>query len=277
MGDSGSKINKKTPGRVSCCLKGHSMSITDDFLHDLPPDRGVESVLIGINWTMVCLDSRPTDENRHCGLAKTILPASEPGGHGHRSVEEGGFLHQKSAHELAALVNSSSGPERAVGFAAINALNAPGEASIIDLNARDVLLEQGQGRKVAMIGHFPFADNLRAAAGTLWVLELNPAPGDLPASAAPDVLPQADIVAVTSQTLVNDTFEGLAKLWNPAATVILMGPSTLFSPLLFGYGVDLLCGTVVSDPVLAARFVMQGSSFKRMEGTRRVTMAKSIR
>jgi uncharacterized protein (DUF4213/DUF364 family) len=253
------------------------MSITDDLLVNLPPDRGVESVHIGIKWTMVCLVPGSMDGSLPCGLAKTILSDDDPGGHGHGSVADGGFLHQKSAHELAALVKSSSGPERAVGFAAINALFAPDEAGIVDLNARDVLLEQGQGEKVAMIGHFPFVDDLRAAAETLWVLELNPAPGDLPASAAPDVLPQADIVAVTSLTLVNGTFEDLAKLWNPSATVILLGPSTLFSPLFFDCGVDLLCGTVITDPVLAARHVMQGSSFKRMEGTRRVTMAKPVR
>ncbi len=250
------------------------MPIIDDLLKNLPPDRPVESVHIGIKWTLVCLVSGPAGESPPCGLAKTVLSDDEPGGHGHGSVADGGFLHLKSARELAALARSPSGPERAVGFAAINALIAPNEASIIDLNAREVLIERGRGKKAAMIGHFPFADDLRAAAETLWVLELNPAPGDLPASAAPDVLPQAEIVAVTSLTLVNDTFEDLAKLWNPAATVVLLGPSTLFSPLLFDYGVDLLCGTVITDPALAARHVMQGSSFKRMEGTRRVTMAK---
>ncbi|MBN1120131.1 MAG: DUF364 domain-containing protein [Anaerolineae bacterium] len=250
------------------------MPIIDDLLKNLPPDRPVESVHIGIKWTMVCLDAGSTGESSLCGLAKTVLSDDEPGGHGHGSVADGGFLHLKSAHELASLVKSSSGPERAVGFAAINALITPDEADIVDLNARDVLLERGQGEKVAMIGHFPFVEDLQAVAETLWVLELNPAPGDLPASAAPFVLPQAEIVAVTSLTLVNETFDGLAKLWNPAATVILLGPSTLFSPLFFDCGVDLLCGTVVTDPVLAARHVMQGSSFKQMEGTRRVTMAK---
>ena len=65
------------------------------------------------------------------------------------------------------------------------------------------------------------------------MLELAPQAGDLPASAAAEVIPQADVVALTSMTLLNHTFDGLLALRRPDAQVMLLGPSTPLAPLLF--------------------------------------------
>jgi uncharacterized protein (DUF4213/DUF364 family) len=61
---------------------------------------------------------------------------------------------------------------------------------------------------------------------------LEPKEGDFPAEAAPEIIPQADIVAITAMTLVNKTFDGLMKLRRPNAEVVLIGPSTPLSPNL---------------------------------------------
>ncbi len=106
------------------------------------------------------------------------------------------------------------------------------------------------------------------------MLELQPRPGDLPASAAAEVVPEADVLAITATTLINHTFDGLMALRRPDALVMLLGPSTPLTPLLFDYGVDLLSGAIVEDieSVLAA--VSQGAGFRQIHraGVRLVTL-----
>lgn len=252
------------------------MAVLDDLLAALPADRPAQEVHIGIHWTTVGLASGPGGQPARFGLAKTLLPQEGPGHNlEHGSVADAGRLQEHSAHALAHLARSPSGPERAVGWAAINALVVPDPARCVELNARDYLVEHGAGKRVVVVGHFPFVEQVRRAARQLWVLELNPAPGDTPASAAPEVLPQADIVAVTSLTLLNDTFEQLTSLWRRDATVMLLGPSTPFSPLLFDHGIGILSGTEIVDPALANRCICQGASFQQVRGVRLLTMTRA--
>lgn len=251
--------------------------VLDTLLGELPADRPAMGVNVGVHWTTVGLREGPAGEPARWGIAKTLLPEEGPG-HSHEhdegSVIEAGNLHTYSAHELVGLIRDGSGPERSIGWAALNALYVPDRSRAVELNAREFLLERGAGKRVAVIGHFPFVDKLRDAAQELWVLELNPAPGDLPADAAAGVLPQADIVAVTSLTLVNGSFEGLSTLWRPEATILLLGPSTPFAPALFDLGVDYLSGTDIVDPEVANRHVGQAASFKQMKGVELLTMAR---
>ena len=44
------------------------------------------------------------------------------------------------------------------------------------------------------------------------MIELHPGPEDRPAAEAPQLLPQADVVAITGMTLLNNTFESLVTL-----------------------------------------------------------------
>ena len=151
-----------------------------------------------------------------------------------------GRLLTYSAAQLAALAHSESLPETSVGFATINALLDVDVAACVEVNAADVIAERGAGRNVAIVGHFPFIPHLRSIAKTLWVLELRPREDDLPASMAADVLPQADVVALTGTSLLNHTFEELIALCRPDAFVVMLGGTTPLSPVLFEFGVD--CG-----------------------------------
>jgi uncharacterized protein (DUF4213/DUF364 family) len=105
---------------------------------------------------------------------------------------------------------------------------------------------------VALIGHFPFADRLRAQVVKLTVLELNPQPGDLPVTAAKDIIPECRVVAITGMTLLNRSLQKLLRLCASDALVILLGPSIPLSPVVFQWGIDILCGSIVTslDPVL---------------------------
>jgi uncharacterized protein (DUF4213/DUF364 family) len=239
----------------------------DHLLVSLPPDGNVRDVCIGLHWVLVTLD------DGRCGMAST-LPFNKHRPHAHERVENAGALHTLTAHALAGLARSEIGPEASVGWAAINALMVPAEErEWVDLNARDWLLEHGQDRRVALVGHFPFVEELRETLETFWVLELEPGPDDLPSSAAPDMLPQADLVALSSMTLINGTFDELAALWRPDARVMLVGPSTPLTPLLFDAGVDILAGTLIVDSDSVRRGVSQAASYQQIAGTRRVALA----
>jgi hypothetical protein len=161
-------------------------------------------------------------------------------------------------------------------MATINALLPPPEGLGPELNAEDVIAELGAGRRVALVGHFPFVPRLRECVGSLWVLEQEPRGEDLPASAARTVIPTADVLAVTATTLINHTFEDLLSLRRPGATVVLLGPSTPLSTALFEHGVDVLSGSIVEDIDRVVRAVGEGANFRQLHrrGVRLVTLQR---
>ena len=106
------------------------------------------------------------------------------------------------------------------------------------------------------------------------VLELNPRTGDLPADRAADVLPQADVVALTGTSLVNHTFDDLIGLCSPDAYVVLLGGSAPLTPVVFDCGVDAVAGTRVVDSPAALRTVGQGATFPQIRGKRLLVMTR---
>ncbi len=226
-------------------------------------------IRVGTHWTVVAVE---TVRGMRAGLASTQIVHDLE--HGQPAVRSAGQLIGLSAFDLADWMRSESLTERSIGFAAFNALLEVDLAACVDRNAEELILEQGSGRKVAIVGHFPFVPKVRQAAETCWVLELNPGPGDLPASEASAVLPQADVVAITGMALVNGTFEGLAALCRPGAYVLVLGATTPLTPLLFDYGVDAISGTMVTDIAAVLAAVSQGANFRQITGKRLLTMTR---
>jgi uncharacterized protein (DUF4213/DUF364 family) len=246
--------------------------VIDDLLATLP-DAPVQTVLIGTHWTAVVAG---TEDRRRCGLASS-LPAKNDHHYGDGpALPDAGRLHHKSGRALAELARSNSPPEVSVGVATINALLPLQEKAWVDLNAEAVIAEHGAGKHVALVGHFPFTSRLQKRVGRLSVLELRPQDDDLPASAAPEIIPQANVVAITSLTLLNHTFDGLLRLCRPDALVLLLGPTTPLSPVLFEHGVHILSGAVVTDLDAVLQTVGQGGNFRQVHrvGVRLVTMRR---
>lgn len=242
--------------------------LIDALLASLP-DAPVLDVRIGLYWTAVVVE---LTGRRRCGLAATLRGGSS---HGSPTVPEAGHLVGLGGRQLAgwARRGAENLTQASVGFAAMNALLATRQQPWTDLNAADVIAERGAGRRVALVGHFPFVEELRQRVGALWVLELEPRPGDLPASAAAEVLPQADIIAITSTALINGTFAGLMALRSQAALTMLLGPSTPLSPILFDHGIDVLSGALVENIDATLLAVSQGAGFRQIHraGVRLVT------
>jgi len=233
------------------------MNVLNDLLSTLPNGR-VDHVQIGLHWTAVVVD---VDGQPSCGLASTLR--SEQDHHSQPDVPPAGQLETLSGLELAALAHSELPTLVSLGIAALNALLPLQPSYPNEQNAEQVIATLGAGKRVALVGHFPFTDRLRPHLGHLDVLEQHPRPGDLPAEAAPQIIPNADVVAITSMTILNHTLEGLLALCAPKARVILLGPSTPLSPVLFDHGIDFLSGSIVErvDDVLQA--IRQGANFRQ--------------
>lgn len=227
-------------------------------------------VRIGAHWTFVGLQIN----GERCGGLATTLSGGDHAAHaaGGPPVRQAGRLLHATAFELASLAQSNSLLETSVGIATINALLEVDEAECVDVNAADVIEARGAGRKIAVVGHFPFVPRLRMIAETLWVLELEPREGDLPAAQAPEVLPQADVVALTGSSLLNKTFDSLVRLCRSDAFLVVLGGTAPLSPDLLVAGVDAVAGTRVVDPEAAALAVGQGATFRQIPGKRLLTM-----
>ncbi len=189
-------------------------------------------------------------------------------------VKEPGFLSNKSALELAQLAYSKSLLEAAIGMAAINSLIEIEDDSCIELNAADLIVEKGKGKRIAVVGHFPFIPRVREYSKELWIIEKNPKEGDFNEADAGNLIPLADVVAITGAAITNHTLDHLLEFCRPDAYVILLGDTAPLSPNLFDYGIDALCGTKVVDSGLALQCISQGANFRQIRGVKRLTMMK---
>jgi uncharacterized protein len=240
------------------------MKILDDLISTLDFDAPVKEIRQGIFHTAVV--------TRHCGLAATL--PRDALRQGPPLMKEPGFLLEKTARELAHMAFSESILEAAIGMATINSLLEVDLGRCTELNAADLILEKGQDKRVAIVGHFPFLPRVREKAKSLWVFEKNPQEGDFHENEADRLIPQADVVAITGTSLTNHTLEHLLELCDPAAYVVMLGDTVPLNPILFEHRIDALAGTRVIDPEFALRCVSQGANFRQIKGTRRLTMTK---
>lgn len=240
------------------------MKVLDNVISVLDAEVSVKDICQGVFHTGVV--------TRNCGLASTLprdaLRQKPP------LVKQPGALLEKSALELVQMAHSDSILEAAIGMAAINSLLDIDEEKCRELNARDLIAEKGQGKRVAIVGHFPFIPELKEIVKELWVIEKNPREDDFSEGEANNLIPKADVVGITGTAFTNHTFSHLIALCNPQAFVIILGDTAPLSPILFDFGVDAVSGTKVVDTDLAMRCVSQGANFRQIRGVRRLTMMR---
>jgi uncharacterized protein (DUF4213/DUF364 family) len=240
------------------------MKIISDVLSTLKYEAQISDMRQGPFQTAVC--------TRNCGLAST---PHDPGPHhGQPPVKEAGLLLKKDILALARMVYSSSLLEAAIGMATINSLIEIDEQRCTELNAGTLLAKKGEGKRVALVGHFPFVPKLRAATRELWVIEKTPLEGDFTEAESEQLLPHADVVGITGTAFTNHTIERVLDLCNRSAYVVILGGTTPLSPILFEYGVSAISGVKVTDPESVLRCVSQGATFRQIKGLRLLTMEK---
>ncbi len=243
---------------------GMNTRILNELISTIDTEAEVKDIRLGLFYTGVW--------TRNCGLAATLprdALLKEP-----PAVRHPGHLTSKVASELVSMAYSDSPPEAAIGVAAINSLLEVDSEKCLELNAASLITEKGKGKKIAIVGHFPFVPGLREVAAKLWVIEKNPRRGDFAEAEARNLIPQAEVVGITGTAFINHTADELLKLCNPEAYVVVLGGTAPMSRVLFDYGVSAICGTKVVDPELALGCVSQGANYRQIEGTSQLTMRK---
>ena len=76
--------------------------------------------------------------------------------------------------------------------------------------------------------------------------------------------------------MINHTFDQIVPFVDRGAFTMMLGPSTPMAPCLFDFGIDLLCGSVIEDPVSVLKAIEQGAVTRQIPGVRRVTLAKAV-
>jgi uncharacterized protein len=243
------------------------MNILEDLLATLPKENTpINKVIIGVHWTLV--------SSKYCGLGSTMVRQEQPG---HSQVRDVGHLHEKSAEELASWVLSDNLLEASIGIAALNSLLELHEESATEINAAEIIARESQGKNLTIIGHFPFVDRIKPIAKNCWVIEKKPFGDDFPEEAFKDFVPQSDMIAITGTAFINHTIDELLSLCPSRSTVMVLGPSTPLSPILFNCGITYLSGVRIIDEDAAINTIQQGASFPQVKGVRLFTMDKAAR
>ena len=240
------------------------MTILEELLATLRTRAKAGQVAVGPFLTAVAARST-------CGLATTLLPSrnhcrEEP------ASKSPGYAGQRLV-DLARLVLSERPLEASLGLAALNAALPRATDRLCERHGLDFLKGRVKGRNLALVGHFPFTRELQPLARQCWILEQAPQAGDLPAAEASRVIPEADLVVITGSAFANGTITPLLALAR-GKEVVVLGPSSPLSPVLFDHGVSAIGGVLVEDPGLVLRQVREGAAFRRLQGVKRVMMLK---
>jgi uncharacterized protein len=231
------------------------MEMLQAIVHDIRVDAPVREIRRGIHWTAVA--------SRYCGLSSTMIRDHCCDDDVESDFQ--GSLSRLTALEIARHALSDNIAEASVGLAAINSLTEVDPSRCFEINAAELLATKGKGKNVSVIGHFPFVDDLRAVVRNLWVMELHTRPGDFAAEDAEKFLPQSEIVAISSTTLINHTLQGLLRLCPGNSVKMLLGPTTPMTEVLFDYGVDVISGSKVTDEGAVLRHISEGANFRQLK------------
>ena len=121
------------------------MNIIDYLLSTLNFDATVKDIRLGIFQTAVL--------TRNGGLAASIpfdvLRQTSI------LINESGALLDKTPEELARMALSETLLEAVIGMATINSLLETDGVPGIELNAGNLIMKKGEGKRVAIVGHFP--------------------------------------------------------------------------------------------------------------------------
>ena len=243
----------------------------DALIESIPPEPVVEDCVIGLNWTYV----RAGD---YAGVAVTVQGSSGSG------LADGPYI-GKSLRDVAAGVKSWDMLRASVGMAAVNAwFNTPEKMAALGLartageagaggSVFDEPLESLCGKKVAVVGRFPYIEKQLGGKCALSILEREPEGDDYLDSACEYLLPEQDVVFITGMTLTNKTLPRLLTLTENAKT-ILVGPTSPITPLLFDFGVDSIAGFYVTDREQTRALVAQAAHREIFRGGSRVVLSK---
>jgi uncharacterized protein (DUF4213/DUF364 family) len=229
-------------------------NIYDTLIEGIPDDISVEDCAAGSHWLAV------RSSEGGVGLAMRVGVETMP-----RTLGEN--YAGMPLKRLASCAKSWNFVEAGFGVAAMNAFyNSEKRAARAGIEMPEEsrkneafvkYREEVAGKKVAVVGHFPYLERLLKPVCRLIILERRPQDGDYPDPACEFVLPEQDYVFISGSAMINKTLPRLLKLCDRAWTV-LVGPSVTLSPALFGFGAGDLSGFVVRESEICLEAVREG-------------------
>ena len=236
------------------------MKLLERLIEQVPEGLKVEQAVIGVYLAGVVAS------NGQMGLA-TVYPPSHHRGSLDELIEP--ELKGKALKDLAQYALSSHPLSSALGVSALNAGIGIPEQGLVEGNLRDLIKGKARDLNLAVVGHFPFVNEVAPLARQCWVVEKEPREGDLPESATERVLKDAEVVVITASALVNHSLEKLLE-WAKGRYIFLVGPSAPFSQVLFEEGVNVIAGAVVENVKDTLSRIMLAYPFWALPGVKKV-------
>lgn len=211
----------------------------------IPKGIIVDKVLVGHNWTLV----RAGDL---CGIARSPSRGTE----GARTIRpDTGFKGMELA-DLAQNLNSDDDLARSLGLAAVNCYWNRKDADypeIVEIGGFSGLEPPGEG--VIIIGGFRGVLRRLPAAR---IVEREPKfEGDIPEGEAAPYIAKAKVLAITAQTLMNNSLHGILENGQNVPRRLLIGPSAPLCPLLLDNGLTEISAAVIQDADAAEEFIRE--------------------
>lgn len=240
-------------------------ALYDSLIEGVDPTLVVDHYALGVSWTEIW--SGP-----FTGVAMTVKERG-PG-----DLYQGPIIGQP-LKEIAALIKSWNFLEASIGAAALNCFYNSVE-KVEDLGGfrgidrknlntesrrrKDALIafqNEIDGKKVAIVGHFPNIEQQFMGRCELTILERNPQRGDYPDPACEYLIPAQNYLFITGMTLTNKTLPRLLELAAGKVKVSILGPSICMAPQLFDMGVDNVSGYCVTDRDILDEVIRRGDMF----------------
>lgn len=249
----------------------------DALIDGIPEDAPVDDMVCTHHGVVVM-------SNGNIGIAE--FPDSYQGDT--RPMLESGNKLDLTLKELARGIKSWNMTEAAMGHAALNAwYNSPEMGIRNGLPLTDSLYSEDRtadpfimyqkdvrGKKVVVVGHFPYLEQLLKPVCDLYILEDYPFSGDYPEHAAEYILPGADYVFIGGLTFLDKRLPHYLELAGDAF-VGLVGPITTMAPVLFDYGVDELDGFIAKAPDILEGVFKQQTNLKIYASGQKVSLRKA--
>ena len=240
------------------------MQLMEDLINSLKKDLAVTAGAVGSHLIAVA--------SRRLGLAARLLRGEDE--QPVFSKKATCTLVGRSARDLARWLKGDDWLRAGIGMAAVNSLLEIDYDKLHEINAKHIIANRAAGKNLMVVGHFPFVHAIRPTVRNLWIMEKQPGAERISEEEGYQLMPEADVVAITGSSLINHTFERIMVNCRAGSFKIMLGPSTPLSPVLFDYGLDVIGGALVEDTGTVLTMVKEGTSFRRLTGVRTVIMSK---
>lgn len=227
-------------------LKEHALALVGQ--------KRIKDVRVGLGYTAVQLDDNSV------GVAMTF----------HRDIPSGCLafeepLKGRDAAQLIEMAGSADLIQRTVAIATINAVTNRHRDELVTGDSLKII-NAGSEDVVGMVGYFgPLVPQLKHTVKELHIFEKSMERAENLHSEAeiPTLLPECSVAIITSTSLVNLTFEGIANAARNCRTVALVGGTTpLVADVFKQYGVTVLSGLVIRDTEDVLRVVSEAGGMK---------------